>query len=330
MVAQRILESLQEPFVVEGESAFIEASIGIVLCPDHGEDVQTLMRRADVAMYAAKRSGGGMQVYEQDKDLHSPSAIGLAGDLRHSVERGELVFHYQPIVDLAKGRCVGVEALCRWQHPTRGLVAPGVFIPLAEENGFIRQIGLWTMQEAMRVISSTNGTMPVMSVNLSMRNLRGTDLASSMAEILERTGADPARLKIEITETAMMADAEHTLAVLGELQRMGIRMSIDDFGTGYSSLAYLQRLPVDDINVDRSFVLNMLKNSSDEAIVRSTIELAHSLGLTAIAEGVEDEATLDRLRSLGCDRIQGYHLGRPMPFDQLTEWLATSPWGTAG
>ena len=329
MVAQRILASLQEPFVVEGESAFIEASIGIVLCPEHGEDVQTLMRRADVAMYAAKRSGGGMQVYEQEKDLHSPSAIGLAGDLRHSVERGELLLHYQPIVDLALGHCVGVEALCRWQHPTRGLVAPGIFIPLAEENGFIRQIGLWTMQEAMRVISTTNGSVPVMAVNLSMRNLRGTDLATSLTEIFERTGVDPARLKIEITETAMMADAEHTLAVLGDLQRMGIRLSIDDFGTGYSSLAYLQRLPVDDIKVDRSFVLNMLKNSSDEAIVRSTIELAHSLGLRAIAEGVEDEATLDRLRTLGCDRAQGYHLGRPMPLTQLTEWLATSPWGTA-
>jgi EAL domain-containing protein (putative c-di-GMP-specific phosphodiesterase class I) len=319
---------LNEPFVVEGESAFIEASIGIVLCPEHGEDVQTLMRRADVAMYAAKRSGGGMQVYEQEKDLHSPGAIGLAGDLRHSVERGELVLHYQPIVDLALGRCVGVEALCRWQHPVRGLVAPGVFIPLAEENGFIRQIGLWTMQEAMRVISVTNGTVPVMSVNLSMRNLRGTDLTSSLAEIFERTRVDPKRLKIEITETAMMADAEHTLAVLGDLQRMGIRMSIDDFGTGYSSLAYLQRLPVDDIKVDRSFVLDMLKNSSDEAIVRSTIELAHSLGLRAIAEGVEDEATLDRLRTLGCDLAQGYHLGRPMPLAQLTEWLATSPYGT--
>ena len=308
MVAHRVVESLREPFVVEGESAFIEASIGIVLCPEHGEDVQTLMRRADVAMYAAKRSGGGIQIYEQEKDLHSPGAIGLAGDLRHSVERGELVLHYQPIVDLATSRCVGVEALCRWQHPIRGLVAPAMFIPLAEENGFIRQIGIWTMQEAMRVISTTNGTVP----------------------IIERTGVDPARLKVEITETAMMADAEHTLAVLGDLQRMGIRLSIDDFGTGYSSLAYLQRLPVDDIKVDRSFVLSMLKNSSDEAIVRSTIELAHSLGLRAIAEGVEDNATLDRLRALGCDLAQGYYLGRPMPLAQLTEWLATSPYGTGG
>ncbi|MDQ6858626.1 MAG: EAL domain-containing protein, partial [Chloroflexota bacterium] len=292
MVARRVLASLQEPFTVEGESAFVEASIGVVLCPEHGEDVQTLMRRADVAMYAAKRAGSGMQVYEQEKDLHSPSAIGLAGDLRHAVERGELLFHYQPIVDLAHGRCVGVEALCRWQHPTRGLVSPAMFIPLAEENGFIRQLGLWTMQEAMRVISGANGAaVPIMSVNVSMRNLRGTDLAASLAEIIERTGADPSRLKFEITETAMMADAEHTLEVLRELQRMGIRLSIDDFGTGYSSLAYLQRLPVDDIKVDRSFVLTMLKNSSDEAIVRSTIELAHNLGLKSIAEGVEDRAT---------------------------------------
>ena len=328
MVARRVLASLQEPFTVEGESAFIEASIGIVLCPEHGEDVQTLMRRADVAMYAAKRAGTGMQVYEQAKDLHSPSAIGLAGDLRHSVERGELVLHYQPIVDLAQGRCVGVEALCRWQHPIRGLIQPGMFIPLAEENGFIRHIGLWTMQEAMRVLSGANGAaVPIISVNLSMRNLRGTDLAANLAEMIERTGADPRRLKIEITETAMLADAEHTFAVLGELQRMGFRLSIDDFGTGYSSLAYLQRLPVDDIKVDRSFVLNMLKNSSDEAIVRSTIELAHNLGLRAIAEGVEDEPTLDRLRELGCDLAQGYFMGRPMPLLQLGEWLQSSPWG---
>ena len=328
MVARRALASLQQPFSVEGESAYIEASIGIVLCPEHGEDVQTLMRRADVAMYAAKRAGSGMQIYEQDKDLHSPSAIGLAGDLRHSVERGELVLHYQPIVDLAQNRCVGVEALCRWEHPTRGVISPGTFIPLAEENGFIRQIGLWTMHEAMGVISGANGAaVPIMSVNLSMRSVRGTDLAANLAEMIERTGADPSRLKFEITETAMMADAEHTRAVLGELQRMGIRLSIDDFGTGYSSLAYLQRLPVDDIKVDRSFVLSMLSNSSDEAIVRSTIELAHNLGMRAIAEGVEDQATLDRLRELGCDQAQGYYMGRPMPLAQLHEWLATSEWG---
>ena len=328
MVARRILASLQEPFTVEGESAFIEASIGIVLCPEHGEDVQTLMRRADVAMYAAKRGGSGLQLYEQEKDLHSPSAIGLAGDLRHSIERGELLLHYQPIVDLATGRCVGVEALCRWQHPTRGLVLPSTFIPLAEENGFIRQIGLWTLQQAMSVIGGPSGAaVPIMSVNLSMRNLRGTDLAANLTELIERSGASAGRLKIEITETAMMADAEHTFAVLGELRRMGIRLSIDDFGTGYSSLAYLQRLPVDDIKVDRSFVLNMLKNSSDEAIVRSTIELAHNLGLRAIAEGVEDAATLDRLRVLGCDRAQGFYMGRPMPLAELAAWLTTSEWG---
>ena len=329
MVARRVIDSLQEPFMVETETAFIEASIGIVLCPEHGEDVQTLMRRADVAMYAAKRSGGGMQLYEPEKDLHSASAIGLAGDLRHSVERGELLFHYQPVVDLRSGRCVGIEALCRWEHPTRGLLAPAMFIPLAEENGYIKQIGVWTMQESLRVISGANGAaLPIMSVNLSMRNLRGNDFAESLAEMIGRTGADPSRLKFEITETAMMADAEHTLGVLGELQRMGIRLSIDDFGTGYSSLAYLQRLPVDDIKVDRSFVLNMRKNSSDEAIVRSTIELAHSLGLRAIAEGVEDRPTLDRLRELGCDEAQGYHVGRPMPLTQLREWLVSSPWGT--
>jgi EAL domain-containing protein (putative c-di-GMP-specific phosphodiesterase class I) len=205
---------------------------------------------------------------------------------------------------------------------------PTTFIPLAEENGFIRQIGLWTMQEAMAVIGGpSGGAVPIMSVNLSMRNLRGTDLAANLAEMIERTGADPARLKIEITETAMMADAEHTFGVLGELQRMGIRLSIDDFGTGYSSLAYLQRLPVDDIKVDRSFVLNMLKNSSDEAIVRSTIALAHNLGLRAIAEGVEDAATLDRLRALGCDRAQGFYMGRPMALVELADWLKSSEWG---
>jgi diguanylate cyclase (GGDEF)-like protein/PAS domain S-box-containing protein len=331
VVARRVLASLQEPFTVEGESAFIEASIGVVLCPEHGEDVLTLMRRADVAMYSAKRAGSGVQLYEPAKDLHSPSAIGLAGDLRHSVERGELLLHYQPVVDLVTGRCVGVEALCRWQHATRGLLPPAMFIPLAEENGFIRQIGLWTMEEALRVISAPNGAaLPIMSVNLSMRNLRGNDLAEKAAEIIARTGADPSRLKFELTETAMMADAEHTLAVLGELQRMGIRLSIDDFGTGYSSLAYLQRLPVDDIKVDRSFVLNMLQNSNDEAIVRSTIELAHSLGLKAIAEGVEDEATLDRLRALGCDQAQGFYVGRPMTLQALEAWLVTSSWRTAG
>ena len=332
MVARRVASSLEEPFVVEGETAFIEASVGIVLCPEHGEDVQTLMRRADVAMYAAKRSGSGIQLYEPEKDLHSPSAIGLAGDLRHAIERDELVLHYQPIVDLRTGRVVSVEALCRWKHPLRGVVAPGLFIPLAEETGFIKQIGLWTIGQALNAAARWNGDAPglVVAVNLSMRNLRGNDLPRDIADLVERTGGDPTRLKIEITETAMMADAEHTLDVLGELQRMGIRLSIDDFGTGYSSLAYLQRLPADDIKVDRSFVLTMRKNSSDEAIVRSTVELAHSLGLRAIAEGVEDEPTLDRLRELGCDQAQGYAIGRPMGETQLREWLRSSPWGLAG
>ena len=332
MVAHRVVGSLGEPFVIEGESAFIEASVGVVMCPEHGEDVQTLMRRADVAMYAAKRAGSGVQLYEAAKDLHSPSAIGLAGDLRHSIDRGELALHYQPIVDLAARRCVGMEALCRWEHPTRGFVSPGQFIPLAEEIGFIRQIGTWTIGEALRALREWDGpgASPTLSVNLSMRNLRGNDLPAILAELIERNGVDPSRLKIEITESAMMADAEHTLEVLRQLQTMGIRLSVDDFGTGYSSLAYLQRLPVDDIKVDRSFVLTMLENPSDEAIVRSTIELAHNLGLRAIAEGVENEATLDRLRELGCDQAQGYFIARPMPKDRLLEWLGASPWGAAG
>lgn len=327
--ARKILEALARSFVVEGFFLDIGASIGIALFPEHGEDVDMLMRRADVAMYQAKQSGTGFAVYLLEHDRHSPRRLALMGELRHAVERQELVLHYQPKVDLKTRRTIGVEALVRWQHPEHGLIPPDQFITLAEHTGVIMPLTLWVLGEAARQGSAWRraGMEISVAVNLSARNLHDLQLPDQIAELLRTWQLPPAGLDLEITESAIMADPLRATEILTRLRAMGIRFSIDDFGAGYSSLSYLRKLPAIELKVDKSFIIGMAANEDDAAIVHSTIDLAHNLGLRVTAEGVESQDVLTRLEAMGCDAAQGYFISRPVPAAELTRWLSASPWG---
>jgi diguanylate cyclase (GGDEF)-like protein/PAS domain S-box-containing protein len=328
VTAQKILEALDRPFVVEGFFLDIGASIGIALFPEHGEDVDMLMRRADVAMYSAKQSSSGYAVYISEHDRHSPRRLALMGELRHAIERKEFILYYQPKVDLKTRRTIGVEALIRWKHPQHGLIQPDEFITLAEHTGFIKQLTFWVLSDALRqwhVWHQSGIDLPV-AVNLSARNLQDLQMPDQFTELLRVTDVPPSQLKLEITESAIMADPARAMEILKRLRALDIRFSIDDFGAGYSSLGYLKKLPVDEVKVDKSFVMAMAASPDDVVIVRSTIDLAHNLGLRVVAEGVESQETLDRLAAMGCDAAQGFYLSRPIPAEELTHWLTESPW----
>lgn len=328
-VARKILKALEEPFALEGLSLAIEASLGIALYPDHGENADSLIQRADVAMYVAKESGSGYFVYASEADRHSPRHLALMGQLRHAIEHDEMILHYQPKVDLKTKRTTGMEALVRWQHPEFGMVPPDQFIVPAEKTGLIKPLTRWILSKALHDcrIYHQAGTKISVAVNLSRRNLHDPELPEQVAFTLKNCSIPPERLVLEITESAIMADPARAMEILTRLNDMGVRLSIDDFGTGYSSLASLKRLPVNEIKIDRSFVKNMAVNEDDAMIVRSTIELAHNLGLKVVAEGVEDQPALDRLTALGCDSAQGYFMCRPLPSVELGRWLTESPWG---
>ncbi len=329
VAAQKILEALERPFVVEGFFLEIGASIGIAAFPEHGEDTDMLMRRADVAMYQAKQSGSGYAVYISEHDRHSPRRLALMGELRHAVEREELVLYYQPKIDLKAGRTVGVEALVRWQHPQHGLILPDQFITLAEHTGVIKPLTLWVLSDAARQVLAWHqaGMDLSVAVNLSVRNLLDLQLPDQIADMLRTSGAMPDWLEMEITESAIMADPGRAMEILTRLKAMGIRIAIDDFGAGYSSLSYLRRLPVAAVKVDKSFVIGMAANEDDAVIVRSTVDLAHNLSLKVVAEGVESREILERLVAMGCDAAQGNYISHPVPAADLTRWLADSPWG---
>ncbi|MBI3609570.1 MAG: EAL domain-containing protein [Nitrospirae bacterium] len=331
VAARKILEALDRPFVVEGFFLEIGASIGIALFPEHGEDADILMRRADVAMYQAKQSGSGFAVYISEHDRHSPRRLALMGELRHAVERRELVLYYQPKINLKTGRTTGVEALVRWQHPQHGLILPDQFIALAEHTGVIKPLTLWVLSDAARQCRDWQqaGMEFTVAVNLSARNLQDLQLPDQIAEMLQTSGIRPDFLELEITESAIMADPARVLEIISRLKAMGIRFSIDDFGAGYSSLSYLRKLPVAAVKVDKSFVIGMTANEDDAIIVRSTIDLAHNLGLKVVAEGVESQEILDRLVAMGCDAAQGYYISHPVPAEGFTRWLGESPWGAA-
>ena len=322
-VAERLLRALQAPMQIEGLSLEVTASIGIATHPAHGDRVEILLRHADVAMYQAKRAHSGHQVYRAENDRHSTRRLTLAAELRKAIDEGELELHFQPQTEVATGTVRGVEALVRWRHPTRGLIAPGDFIPLAERSGLITPLTSFVLDQALcqaRGWRDSGLRLPI-AVNLSARSFLDHELPAEIAALLAKWGTDAELLQLEITESMLMSDPDRARTVLERLTSQGLRLSIDDFGTGYSSLAQLKRLPVDEIKIDRSFVIDMGSSASDEAIVRSTIELAHNLGLSVVAEGVEDEASLRTLRRLGCDLAQGYHLGRPVPAESLTPLL---------
>jgi diguanylate cyclase (GGDEF)-like protein len=327
-IAGRLLEVLDEPFALGGLQLEIDASIGIALSPDHGTDADTLLRRADVAMYVAKRGNTGHELYTEEQDQHSPTRLAMVGELRRAIDQNELSLYFQPKVSLLHGNVECVEALVRWQHPRQGLLGADEFVPIAEQTGLIRPLASWVLEAALRQCNRwrQEGLDLAIAVNLSMRNLHDPEVADMIRKLLARWGIPAARLVIEITESSLMADAARAMEVLGRLRGMGVGISIDDFGTGYSSLAYLKRLPVDELKIDKSFVAHMARDENDAAIVRSTIGLAHDLGLSVVAEGIEDQETWDLLTALGCDVAQGYFISRPLPAAALGEWLKTGRW----
>jgi diguanylate cyclase (GGDEF)-like protein/PAS domain S-box-containing protein len=320
---ERLKSAIETPFALQGLSLSLEASIGIALYPEDGEDVEALLRRADAAMYHAKDEGSSWAFYDASRIRHGTPRVTLMGELRRALDRQELVLHYQPKAVLADGEVHAVEALLRWQHPERGLVGPDEFIPMAQQTGLIKPLTLYVIDEALRQchVWLDDGLSLAIAVNLSARNLLDGDFPGQVRGMLDRWEIDPGLLEFEITESAMLTDPGRTRLILEQFSEMGIRLSIDDFGTGYSSLAYLKRLPVSEIKVDRSFVMNMDEDEDDATIVRSTIELGRNLGLDVVAEGVETERVWDRLRALGCTAAQGYYLSRPVPGDELRAWV---------
>ena len=333
IVADAIQTALDEPFGISDHSLSIGVSIGVVCAPQHGRDEAELLRHGDVAMYMAKRGQWGNMVYDPELDGHDASLLAMAGELRDAIPRGELRLHYQPKLELASRRVLGVEALVRWDHPRHGMVPPARFVPVAEQTGLIVPLLGWVLDEALAEWESWArvGINLEISVNLSMRNLRDPDLCDTVSRKLARHAVPPGRLCFELTESVVMADVEGTQSILARLSRLGVRLSIDDFGTGYSSLAYLATLPVDELKIDRSFVHDMMDNQANRGIVASTVSLGHTLGLMVVTEGVEDHATYQALESLDVDSAQGYYLARPMPAANMEGWLnefasSGAPW----
>ena len=323
-LAGRLQEAIGRPFMLNGVAAVLDASIGIAHCPEHGTDVHTLVQRADVAMYDAKRSRTSIETYSSERDPYSSERLQLLGELRAAIGNGELVLHYQPKVDVGTQRVLGVEALVRWQHPVHGLLAPTEFVPLAERTGAIGDLTRWVLDNALAQARAWRdaGQDLTMAVNLAAPNIADATLPDAVAALLERHGVPGDRLECEISEHTVMADPRRAMAILERLRGLGVKLSLDDFGTGHSSLSYLKRLPLDEVKIDRSFVMGMTVDDNDAAIVRTTIDLARNLGLDVVAEGVESQEILNDLSALSCDVAQGFFLSRPLPAADLDSWLA--------
>jgi diguanylate cyclase (GGDEF)-like protein len=326
-VAERIASAFEEPIVLDDHTVDLAAGFGVACWPEHASDsghpADVLMSRAEIAMYTAKQKTASALVYHPSIDAGSAQTLSLLSELRQAVDNHELRLFLQPKIDLASGRLLGAEALVRWQHPQRGLVPPMQFIPFAEQTGFVRQLTLWIFEETARQwpVLRALGLQRV-SVNLSTRDLLDQDLLAKLQARLQRHGAPAQAFCLEITESAIMDEPQRALATLNALSAAGFKLSIDDFGTGYSSLAYLKKLPVDELKIDKSFVMAMASDAEDAKIVRSTIDLAHNLGLTVVAEGVETQAIMDQLRSLDCDEAQGYFMSKPVPAAELPAFAA--------
>ncbi|MCA0144195.1 bifunctional diguanylate cyclase/phosphodiesterase [Blastococcus sp. LR1] len=321
-LAARVLAAIAAPIDVEGASLDVDASIGIALSGLHGDDVESLLQSADIAMYAAKARGLGVCVYDSGLNDHSPERLALLGDLRRAIDNGELLLHYQPKLSLSGG-LEGVEALVRWQHPERGMVPPGAFVPLAERTPLIRALTRCVLDQALAQCARwrAEGRDLQVAVNVSARNLTDETFVDEVLALLARWDVPARFLDLEVTESAIMADPERARQTLQRLSEAGVVLSIDDFGAGYTSLGHLKDLPVQQLKIDRSFVADMISDRSDALIVKAVVELGHNLGLVTVAEGVEDQATWDALNALGCDVAQGYHMARPMPVVDLERWL---------
>jgi diguanylate cyclase (GGDEF)-like protein len=322
-LATRALTALVGGIEADGVTLDVEASIGIAMAGEDGADVETLLRNADIAMYSAKDRSLGVCVYGSELDDHSPERLGLLGDLRRAMDAGELVLHWQPKVSLPGEEVRGVEALLRWHHPERGTIPPAVFIPAAERTPVIRPLTRYVLDAAVAQCARwrAEGRDLEVAVNVSARNLLDDRFVDDVLEVLARWDVPASSLELEVTESAIMADPARAQLILGRLAEVGVTLSIDDFGAGYTSLSHLKDLPVHRLKIDRSFVAQMTSDRSDALIVRSVVELGRNLGLTTIAEGVEDRETLERLGDLGCDVAQGYLVCRPLPADQLERWF---------
>jgi diguanylate cyclase (GGDEF)-like protein len=322
-MAAEILQALETPLSLEDQMVDIGAGLGIAGYPEHGSDGEALLRMAEVAMYAAKQRNDGAVVYDAAMDKSSEKSLSLLTELRNAIERNEFRLHVQPKIMLDTGKVVGMESLVRWVHPERGNVFPDEFIPFAEQTGFIRVLTRWVMERSAELCQelASRGHHLKVSVNLSTRDLLDQDLPAKFADLLVRHKLSPGSFCLEITESAIMDDPVRAQNTLERLSAMGVDLSIDDFGTGYSSLAYLKRLPVNELKIDKSFVLNMENDDGDTKIVRSTIDLGHNMGLRVVAEGIESEAVWRLLAKMGCDQGQGYFMSRPIPGDQMIAWL---------
>lgn len=323
VILKKILEAFEEPFEIENHNLDIALSMGIVEYPMHGDDVNVLMQRADVAMYNAKNNRSGFCAYESSEDSHAVSRLALAAELRQAINNNVLRLFYQPKIHLETGEIFGAEALLRWEHPERGFISPGDFIPLAEHTGLIQPITNWVIENASRQCSLWNdqGHKLLISINISTNCIHDGRLPVKLNEVILKNKLTPDQLTLELTENIFIKDPVRSKKILDTISKMGIGISIDDFGTGYSSLAYLKQLPVNEIKIDRSFIMDMLENESDAVIVRTTIDLAHNLGMKVVAEGVESIKVAQLLKILGCDQAQGYYLGRPMEVEDFIAYL---------
>jgi diguanylate cyclase (GGDEF)-like protein len=323
VAARKVADVLSETLTIEGHLIDLGASTGIAVYPEHGEDSDSLMRHADMAMYAAKRAGTGHEIYDVRQDQSNPGRLSLLGELREAIEQDQLTLVYQPKLTLLGAPERAAEALLRWNHPARGLIAPDKFVPFAEQTGYIKVLTRWVLDEAFRQCAEwqDRGLEIGVAVNISTRDLHTADFVRGVSDLLQRHAVDATRICLEVTESAVMEDPSHALEVLHRLHEIGFQLAIDDFGTGYSSLGYLKRLPVDEIKIDRSFVRGLVGDGDDAAIVRATIDLAHVMGLSVTAEGVEDDAVLKALRRLSCDRAQGYFISPPLKSEELEAWF---------
>jgi len=327
-IIKKLQDFLAPSFMIDGVPISVEASIGIAIMPNHAEDPHMLLQMADIAMYRAKRMASNYAIYEPKYNRYSPAQLGLMAELREGINKNQLRLHYQPKLELATGRVVGLEALVRWEHPRLGLLYPDKFILTAEQTGLVNPLTRWVLLEALRYCCQQyeQGIELKMNVNLSARSLHDPQLVGMVADALETTAAKPEYLVLEVTESAIVLDPVRAEETLMALSKLGVGLSIDDFGTGYTSLASIKRLPINEIKIDRSFILNMLTDNKDAMIVRSVIELGHNLGLTVVAEGIETQEVLDYLNGLACNEVQGYHICKPITPDQLRTWYAAAPW----
>jgi diguanylate cyclase (GGDEF)-like protein len=324
-IGRRMLRALEQPMALDGLEIEVNGSLGVALAPAHADEPAALLKRADMAMYDAKTSTRGLRLYEPELETNTPRRLTLVSELRSALQHGGIQVHVQPKARLDSGEVTAVEALVRWNHPELGNVPPVEFIPLAERTGLIGPLTSQVLDASLAACAEwrTAGHDLGIAVNLSTWSLHDADLVEEVARLLRRHGVAPDRLTLEVTEGSVMADPGRSVALLHQLRDLGVRLSVDDFGTGYSSLSYLKRLPVQEVKIDRSFVSGLREQGEDVAIVRAIIDLGRHLGLEVVAEGIEDQETWNLLRSMNCDLVQGWHLARPMPTDELVPWLAT-------